>query len=88
MSDIDKKIQTVIDNRESLTMGGVINVECFTEDYLILNTSLGELTVEGENLKIESLTKENGDIYISGKINGVYYKEKTSDKGFFRKIFK
>lgn len=88
MNDNEKKIRTVIENRESLVMNGVINVECFNEDYLILNTSLGELTVEGENLKIESLTKENGDVYIIGKINGVFYKEKSSEKRFWGKLFK
>ena len=88
MNDAGKKIQTIIDDRASLMMNGVINVESFNDDYLILNTSLGELAVEGENLKIESLTKEKGDIYITGKINGVFYKEKTSNKGFFGKMFK
>ncbi len=80
--------QLTINNRERLTVNGVINVEGFSEEYLVLNTTLGELAVEGESLKIESLTKENGEILIIGKINGLFYKDEKSEKGFFRKIFK
>ena len=89
MIDAKERIyQLVISNREKLTVNGVINVESFGEDYLILNTTLGELTVEGEDLKIESLTKENGEILIVGKIDGMFYKSEKSEKGFFKKIFK
>ena len=80
--------QLTINNRERLTVNGVINVEGFSEEYLVLNTTLGELAVEGESLRIESLTKENGEILIIGKINGLFYKDEKSEKGFFRKIFK
>lgn len=89
MSEIkDKKIETLIENREFLRMNGVINVEGFGEDFLILNTTLGELSVEGENLKIESLTKECGEINITGKINALFYREKALQKGLFKKLFK
>ena len=84
----DKNFQTIIDNRETLRLNGVINIEGFGEEYLILNTSLGELTIEGENLKIESLIKESGEILIVGKFNGMFYKEKNFEKRLFRKIFK
>lgn len=84
----EKTFQTVIDNRETLRLNGVINIEGFGEEYLILNTSLGELTVEGENLKIESLIKESGEILIIGKFNGMFYKERNTEKRFFKKMFK
>ena len=84
----DKLYQITVNNRKSLSLNGVINVEGFGEDYLILNTELGEMTLEGEELKIESLTKENGEIFIVGKINGLFFKDEKSEKGFFKKIFK
>ena len=89
MSDTVKKIyETVVKNRECLTLSGVINVEGFAEDYLTLKTELGDVVVEGHGLKIESLTKENGEIFIIGRIDGVYYKDQKSEKGFWGKIFK
>ena len=64
----DRAYQLTINNREKLSMNGVINVEGFGEEYLLLNTAIGELTIEGSDLKIESLTKENGEIVITTKI--------------------
>ena len=49
-------------NRERLTLDGVKNVEAFGEDYLTLSTQQGEIIIEGSNLKIEELKKENGQI--------------------------
>ena len=84
----DRSYQLTINNREKISMNGVINVEGFGEEYLLLNTAIGELTIEGSDLKIESLTKENGEIVILGKINGLFYREEKSEKGFFKKLFK
>ncbi len=83
-----KKYELLIKNREILTLNGVINVESFGEDYLTLCTDLGEVIVEGKELKIESLQKEGGEIMIKGMIDGIFYKEKRNEKGFFKKIFK
>ena len=85
---VTKNYETVIKNRKVLTLNGVINVLSFGEDYLSLATDLGEVIVEGRELKIESLTKENGEILIKGIIDGVFYREQKNDKGFFKKIFK
>ena len=83
-----KKFETCIDNREKITLNGVNNIESFEEDHIILKTALGEVCIEGENLKVESLTKESGEILIIGKINGLFYKDKFNEKGFLRKLFK
>ena len=77
-----------VNNRERIMLNGVLNVSSFGEDYLSLNTSLGEVIIEGKDLKIESLTKENGEILIIGKIDGIIYKEHREEKGFFGKLFK
>jgi len=84
----DKANRLLITDRDKLEINGVINVESFGEDYLILNTTLGQITIEGNDLKIESLTKENGEILIVGKINGLFYKDEKGERGFFKKIFK
>ena len=84
----DKSNRLLITDRERVEINGVINVESFGEDYLILNTSLGQITIEGNDLKIESLTKENGEILIVGKINGLFYKDEKGERGFLKKIFK
>ena len=88
MSETSKKTQTVINGRESITLNGVLSVDGFAEDYVLLNTTLGELTIEGHNLKIENLIKETGEIYVVGNISAMFYKDEKVVKGFLKKIFK
>ncbi len=89
MDNVLKKKQTVVlENRHRLVIDSVINVKSFNDDYLIINTELGEICVEGKELKIEELLQENGKILITGEISGFFYNEEKANKGIFSKIFK
>ena len=77
-----------VKDRKSVTLDGVKNVEGFDEGYVSLATNLGKVVIEGRGLKIESLTRENGVIFISGTINGVYYSEEKNTRGVFAGLFK
>ena len=72
-----------LQNREALTVDGAENVLSFEEDSLVVMTSLGRLTVEGEGMVIESLVKETGRIIVRGKISAIYYTDKKKTKGLF-----
>ncbi len=76
-----------VKNRNKLTLNGVINVESFDEKYLSLSLEEGRVCVEGEELRIESLCRDNGEMEISGRINGVYYTENKKIKSRFSKLF-
>ena len=78
----------VIVDKKKFTLDGVNNVLSFDEGYVSLDTRLGNLTVEGEDLKIESLGGDNGEIVISGNIEALVYNEKKEQKGFLRGLFK
>lgn len=82
--DPQAKGKIVVTDRKSTVLDGVENVLSFDEGYILLATSLGELTVEGEGLKIENLSKESGEITVSGRICALYYKDKNMKK---RKAF-
>ena len=77
-----------VNNREELHLDGVLNVEGFDEGYVSLSTVGGRVVIEGTNLKIEALTKENGVILISGKIDGVLYSDEKGRSGIFSRFFK
>ena len=83
-----KKQNLSIINREKLTIDGVSDVLAFSDEYLEISSSLGIILVEGSELKIEGLSKENGIVNVKGKINGVFYKTEKSEKGIFSKFFK
>ena len=83
MEATEEKGRLTVTDRRLISIDGVEAVLSFEEDYLSLETSLGSLSVEGEGLKIENLSKDKGQILIRGRIDGVYYtKEKPRKKLF------
>ena len=72
--------QVVITDKNRLEMDCVICVRAFDEEGVLLETSLGKISVEGRELKIENFEKASGKILISGSIIGVFYLEKTEKK--------
>jgi len=78
----------LINSKKSVTMNGVINVRGFDEGYVTLETVDGEVTVEGKELKIENLSKDTGEIYISGIISAAYFKEEKETQSVFKRLFK
>lgn len=88
MSDnVTLKQELVIKDGKTLTLDGVVSVDSLSEDYLCVQTIAGSISVEGENLKIDSLTKEDGKIKVLGKITGVFYKDTPVKQGMFKKLF-
>lgn len=76
-------------DRAVLELDGVINVESFTEDALTLATRAGSVSVEGSGLKIEDLSKGDGKILVTGKIDAVFYLDGAEEKrGLFGKFFR
>ena len=77
-----------VENRNRLNATGVLDVDSFDEKTVVILTNMGVLTIEGENLHINSLNVENGNIAIEGEIDQLQYtqlKEKGSVfKGLFR----
>lgn len=86
-------IQNVIlENREKLTISGVLDVLSFDDQIVILETDLGLLTVKGENLRINKLILDTTEVIVEGTIINLSYSEKNLDKksggSIIGKIFK
>ena len=83
-----KQTLTVI-NRETLFINGVSKVLGADSEYILLECETGRITVEGENLAIENLTKENGDLHVTGTISAVVFSdEKKQRRGIIPKLSK
>ena len=65
----------VIEERKSLTVSGVEDVERFDENTIVLSTSKGTMVVTGENLHIEKLSLDGGDLKVEGDIDAVSYED-------------
>ena len=69
-------------------MYGVNDIRGFDEGYVSLDTKSGKVTLEGKDMKIESLSKEDGHIFVSGDISGVFCdREIEKSRGFIKRIF-
>ena len=82
----------LLENREKLTISGVLDVISFDDQIVILETELGLLTVKGENLRINKLSLDTADVIVDGEIYNLGYSEKDLEKksggGILGKIFK
>ncbi len=79
-------------DRMAMEITGVTEVISFDEKLILLSTEKGDLSVEGEDLRVGTLDVERGDVRLAGKINGVNYYDSqpvgTGKKGFFGKLFR
>lgn len=81
MSGQDKQEHEVyVRQREELNVKGVKDIDSFDESGAVLQTVEGELSVEGNDLKIGILDTDRGIVTITGKINGVYYSSDQPDQ--------
>ena len=55
--------------RAELTITGVTEVSRFEEDGVLLQTDMGELTVQGEQLQLKELSLDGGRVAVSGSIS-------------------
>ncbi len=81
----------VIDNRERTEVFGVVHVDSFDEEEVIMETELGMLAVRGENLHIRHLNLEQGEVVIEGLVLELAYAEdkgRGRGKGVWQRIFK
>ncbi len=76
-----------LENRESLSLGGVKDVDAFNEEEISILTDYGELTVKGSGMHVETLDLETGELKLSGNIGAVIYSERAVGKSFFKKVF-
>ena len=64
-----------LNERESLTMTGVAEVVSFNENTVVLQTSLGLLVIQGQQLQLKNLTLEGGQVAVEGSIRALSYEE-------------
>jgi len=87
----ENKSNLMLESRKKLTLSGVVEVISFDEQKIDLTTNLGNLTIKGEELKMNKLDVQNGDVIIVGSISYMVYNGKVSKKSnesIISKLFK
>lgn len=75
-----------IDNRSGLTVTGVEDALGFDETNVIVRTSLGELCIRGDELHVERIDLDAGELEIRGKICELSYDEPKESGGFWARL--
>ena len=86
--------QVIMLNKRQMTVSGVIRVENFNDNTIVVITEFGTMTIEGASLHISKLSLETGEVNIDGELAGLFYSGgefDTSGKkssALFGKLFK
>ncbi|QOR34519.1 sporulation protein YabP [Clostridium sp. 'deep sea'] len=85
MEQNNKEHRMIITNREQLLIQGVLHISSFNDEEIILETDLGMLLVQGEELHIKQLNLDDSHIEIEGVVKTLDYLEDVGPEGFSRK---
>lgn len=80
-----------VNNRKTLEITGVKEVDSFDNEEFLLETVMGYLIIRGENLQLNNLDVEKGNVSIKGKVYEISYvdeQQQEKAKGFFSKLFR
>ncbi len=73
-STAGKKLHTIkLEDRHKATITGVEDVLSFNEQMMVLNTTSGALSIVGEELHIDKLNLEDGQLAVEGTIIAMEY---------------
>ena len=65
-----------LENRNTLTITGLTDIDRFDEREIVVFTGQGELSITGRELHIRSVSLETGDLTVEGEIWGLLYGDK------------
>ena len=74
----------VMEGRSKLTLTGAKEVLRFDEELAELSTGLGNLTIEGSNLKLKTLSLDTGTVVVEGELRSFSYEEPRLRRGWRR----
>jgi sporulation protein YabP len=80
-----------IDRRESVAVTGMTDVISFDEDSVIGETEMGIIVIRGNNLHVNRINLENGELSVSGEIDSITYENPggyVKGKSFLGRLFK
>lgn len=76
-----------LNERRQLTMTGVTEVLSFADTAVVLQTSLGLLTVQGEGLHLKTLSLDGGQVAVDGQVSALVYEE-PRQTGFWGRLLR
>ena len=82
----------LLTNRKNCTLSGIVDVLSFDLSAILLETDQGMLMIKGNDLHVNRLTLEKGEVDIAGKIDSFTYSDSgaygKSQESLFGRLFK
>lgn len=79
----------ILQDRHTLNVSGVSDVDSFDEQTVVAYTDYGELTVRGSELHISKLNIDDGELLVEGNIASLVYTDSAPKaSGFFGRVFR
>lgn len=82
-----KSHNLILEDRKRLTLTGVLSVDNFDDNSVILKTNLGTLSIRGEKLNISEFSAQTGQAMVLGNVFALVYTNDSAG-GFFSRLFK
>lgn len=81
--------RVVLEERGSLSVSGVEEVERFDETEIVMATVRGSLVVRGTGLHIEKLSLDGGELKVEGNVDSLTYEDEGGGErtGFLARLF-
>jgi sporulation protein YabP len=64
-----------LEERSRLKLTGATEVVSFEDSSVVLRTTLGTLSVHGQDLKLQNLSLEGGQVAVEGNIAALIFEE-------------
>ncbi|HIY12249.1 MAG TPA: sporulation protein YabP [Candidatus Agathobaculum merdipullorum] len=78
----------ILEGREKLSISGVLDVQSFDEEQVLLETVRGMVLVRGQGLHVERLQLEAGELIVEGEIGLIEYDDSVQPRGsWFKRLF-
>lgn len=76
-----------LEGRQKLAVTGVEDVSGFDENTILLRTNQGELCIRGQELHIDRIDLDAGQLAVRGQIQELSYDEPTQGGGLLSRLF-
>lgn len=77
--------------RKNIVITGVKKIESFNDKDFLMDTTMGYMSIKGNELEIIKLDTYQGNVSIKGIVNSITYKEdnkKEKEESMLSKLFK
>jgi sporulation protein YabP len=76
-----------LDERHHLTVTGVSEVLSFDEEAVVARTDLGILEIQGNDLKLKTLSPDGGQVHVEGRVSALIYEDPQPRRAGWRRFW-